>query len=32
MENLPVNSKEIKKYILNVENDLEGLIEFLEED
>ena len=24
MENLPVNSKEIKKYILNVENDLEG--------
>ena len=32
MENLSVNSKEIKKYILNVENDLEGLIEFLEED
>lgn len=32
MEKLPVNSKEIKKYILNVENDLEGLIEYLEED
>ena len=32
MGKLPVNSKEIKKYILNVENDLEGLIEYLEED
>lgn len=32
MGNLPVNSKEIKKYVLNVENDLEGLTEFLEED
>ena len=32
MGNLPVNSKEVKKYILNVENDLEGLIDDLEED
>lgn len=32
MGNLPINSKEVKKYILNVENDLEGLIDDLEED